>query len=432
MVSTIGTVNVSSCLSYDLNERCSTFASSSSKLIARLNESSNSNLWSDTPYWFIIRPTTAQNYMEPNVYQPSEIGIRIHPTHITQYSVRDRSTRGRSKDQLQAQLNLRVNSPKGSVSYKASKRIKNAVNWLVASSQPKPVYSKIDERHFQFRLNLITLTLPSLDLDLTDHQFKNKLLRSWIKRMSYSHGLRNYVWKVETQANGNIHAHITSDCFIHHREIRDAWNSILIKNGLMKGFADKHNHSNPNSTDVKSVKNVKSLSAYLAKYFSKDDDDRRKVSGRLWASSYSLSDRNVCNIVVPPDDDSNIIRPLIDCSAEHFVVEGPKNSMGFRSKLATVFFMKPSVWRELRGTVIYEHFTNRIREIRTGKPHTTENTLLFNTLKHVRFNAKPSTDGAYRASGDIQTSDQRPTPAAERFGIPRNPLSQLDLFQNLS
>lgn len=367
--------------------------------------------------------------MTASNYAPSEIGFRIYPTHVVQYFVRDGAARGRSRAQLRAQLNLQFNKPKGEVSKKAAKRIKNAVNWLVVASKRKRVYSKIDSRTYQFQLNFITLTLPSLDHGLTDHQFKNKLLRNWLERMKYRHGLRNYVWKVETQENGNIHAHITSDCFIHYREIRDAWNSILIKNGLMRTFADKHGHSDPNSTDVKSVRSIKNLSAYLAKYFSKSEEDRRKVAGRLWSCSHSLSDRNFCNIIVPPTDDHYVLASLIDSDAEQFIVEGEPDKTGLRRKLATVFFMRPQVWRSLRGTIIHSHFINHVDSIRTGTPYNSEESVSLKSYQHVKFNSKFRDPGDVRNPQSTEVEDSPPPGGTCRDQTRRSTHRQLDLFQ---
>lgn len=363
-------------------------------------------------------------------HQPSEIGLRIYPTHVVQYFVRSGHSHARSKDQLKMQLHLKQNKPAGKISAKASKRIKNAVNWLAASAQFKRVYCKKDNRTYAFKINFITLTLPSLDHGITDHQFKNRLLRVWLERMRYRHNLKNYVWKVETQANGNIHAHITTDCFIHYSEIREAWNSILIKNGLMRTFADKHGHSDPNSTDVKSVQKVKNLAAYLAKYFSKNDNERRKVSGRLWSSSYSLSDRNVCNIILPPSDDSNVLRPLVQSSAEHAVVESEPNSLGLRHRLATVYFMRKSTWRELQNSVLGDHYRRRINSIRSGKPDFSENSFKFKSNEHVIFNSKSATSRDIRIDHTGRNQDCSIENETKVIEIRKNSLRQLDLFQS--
>jgi hypothetical protein len=360
------------------------------------------------------------------------IGLRMQPTHVTQYPIFERSSCGRSQKQLFSQANLRNNQHDGNVSYKAAKRLRNSINWLVASSQKKRIYSKKDKRTYMFQLNFITLTLPSLDHEITDHQFKNKLLKVWLQRIKYRHGLKNYVWKVETQKNGNIHAHITTDCFIHYADIRDSWNSILVKNGLMRSFADKHGHSDPNSTDVKSVKNIRNLSAYLSKYFSKSETDRRNVKGRLWASSYSLSDKNVCNIIVNPTDDDNILDPLISCNAEIIKVESDKNAFGHRRHLATVFLMKPSIWKSIKSTPLGSHYIKRLREIREGNSVSRTIKYNYHETKFTKFNSSGKSADVIGGNRQIPIFDNiTSSPTASIKKEKRLPI-QFDLFQPVS
>lgn len=343
--------------------------------------------------------------MEPAPNLPVGMSIRIQPTYCVQFMEFDRRATCRTQSQIQNQVNLRKNAPRADISPKASKRIRNAVNWLASSAEKKRVFCRTDGRTYPFKLNFITLTLPSVNHEITDHQFKNRLLKNFISRMSYRHGFRNYVWRVETQANGNIHAHITSDCFIHWREIRDVWNDILIRQGLMKKFAEKHGHSDPNSTDVKSVKSVKDIAAYLAKYFSKGDQDRRQVAGKLWACSHSLSDKNPCSIHLDPQDTFDVSTPLVVSSAEAMKIESPPDKFGKKRHVATLFFMQPSVWKELDGTLIADCFHSRLHEIRTGSPP--KNSLIKSAYEktHITFNFRPDPEKTRGTANENRTND---------------------------
>jgi hypothetical protein len=358
-----------------------------------------------------------------------EIGFRIYPTHVVQFPVVDKSLFGPTNAQLKNRANLLDNKPAGLVSKKADKRIRNSVNWLVASALKKRIYSKRDKRTYVFTVNFVTLTLPSLDHGITDSFFKSKLLKKFLARMNYQYGLKNYVWKVETQANGNIHAHITSDCFMHYLDIRSAWNDILINAGLMKSFASKHGHSDPNSTDIHSVHSVKDLAAYLAKYFSKNDMERRQVDGKLWASSYSLSDRNACNIYTPPSDDDHVIRTLVDSQIEYMKIEGEPNTFGRRPHVATVYFMDKKAWQSISGSAFQINYSNRLREIRNGVSGSLDLSLKFDNYANSVFNAKAAPSRNLRSDG--QSPDgvvQPPSTQHEIYAKARLAL-QLDLFQ---
>ena len=48
------------------------------------------------------------------------------------------------------------------------------------------------------------------------------------------------------------------------------------------------NWTNPNSTDVHSVKGIKDLSAYLSDYMGKKEEGKNGIKGRQWGASHSL------------------------------------------------------------------------------------------------------------------------------------------------
>src|SRR5699024_1370876 len=119
-------------------------------------------------------------------------------------------------------------------------KLRNSINWLVASSKKKKVYSEKRKRHYYFKVNFVTLTLPSSVQNISDHKFKSVLLHNFINQMRYRYGMKNFVWKVETQENGNIHAHFTTDTYLPWDGVRFVWNRILIKNDLMHEYTNKH------------------------------------------------------------------------------------------------------------------------------------------------------------------------------------------------
>lgn len=218
--------------------------------------------------------------------------VYIQPTYITVIPQWQKGNRHHGSSYFKSLENLKDNQQKGALSKTAQKNIKNSINWLLASAKYKRIWWKEGNCNILFKVNLITLTLPTTEHEISDKDFKSKLLGNWLSYARKYYGLKNYIWKVETQANGNIHAHITSDTFIHYKEIQKSWNRICEANGLIDTFAAKNGHRNPNSTDVHSVKNVKNLGAYLCKYLGKNEEGRRKIKGKLWSSNYNLSAAN--------------------------------------------------------------------------------------------------------------------------------------------
>lgn len=202
----------------------------------------------------------------------------------------------------------------GTISANASRKIRNAIDWLLAAAEEKYVYSKKTKRFHKWKLSFLTLTLPTQG-QMSDTQVK-AILNSFLTLAKYNYGLHSYIWKAEPQRRGVIHFHLTSDCYMWKNSVRFEWNRLLAKSGLLNG------HKDAPSTKIHSTYNVKNMAAYLTKYFVKPpskfirppyknkygglaisykgDEDRvsvnfsnlfycRPISGRLWGCSHSLS-----------------------------------------------------------------------------------------------------------------------------------------------
>lgn len=262
--------------------------------------------------------------------------------------------------------NLTNNKANGNVSAKAQSKIKNAVNWLLQAAKSKRVYDKKSGKHFMFRVNFVTLTIPYHADMPSDNVIKSQLLHPWIVYCSKYFGLRNYVWRAETQANGMIHFHLLTDSFIHWRKIRGAWNKRLDSLGLLDAFEKEHGHKSPNSTDVHAVKGIQNLGAYIAKYVAKKDDKRRPISGRIWSCSYSLSHENKTTARCDPDETKiqvyQLERAAIPCKD---ILSAP-DSMGQVRRIAELYSFTAQCWSKIRNSPIGKAYFDRIFAIRTN------------------------------------------------------------------
>jgi len=161
------------------------------------------------------------------------------------------------------------NKPHGLISLKAMKRINNAIDWMLAQSDPKRYFSKAHNRHFKFRVNFLTLTLSAPQIH-SDNEIKQRLLNNFLTQLRQKWGVKNYVWRAESQLNGNIHFHIVCDKYVPWWQLRHTWNKIQNNLGYVDRFAELHGHHDPNSTDVHKVKKIRNLGGYLAKEISKN------------------------------------------------------------------------------------------------------------------------------------------------------------------
>jgi len=153
---------------------------------------------------------------------------------------------------------------------KSTARLFRSLNFFWLFSEIKWTYSKIDKRNHKFRMAFITLTLSS-EQKHTDDYIKTHMLRPFLKWAFREGKSPHYIWKAETQDNGNIHFHITMNNWIHYRKIREKWNHIQWKHGYISAEAD------PNSTDVHSVRNESGYISYMSKYLCKQHEPRKKM-----------------------------------------------------------------------------------------------------------------------------------------------------------
>ena len=194
--------------------------------------------------------------------------VSIKPNHLCTYIRYDSagSTKRYMNNPFEMPTDTRAH---GLMSYKANKRVRLAIDWMIFLAKEKPLYSKEKQNNFTFKLNFITLTLPSKQKH-NDNEIKATLLNQFLTELRHKYKVINYLWRAESQANGNIHFHIVCDTFVPWRQLRTDWNRITEKLGYVSGFTANTGKSDPNSTDIHSINAIKNLSGYLAKYCSKN------------------------------------------------------------------------------------------------------------------------------------------------------------------
>jgi len=166
----------------------------------------------------------------------------------------------------------------GKMSEHGRKRMKRAINLLIAAAQWKTATDYKTGKEYRFLINFITLTLPTPQGKHSDRDIKKQILDPWIKKAKRKWSLKSYVWRAEKQGNGNIHFHICSDIFIPYQQLRDTWNESLEALGFVSEYEKKHKHRNPNSTDIHAVKNINNLAGYIVKYMSKDHVTKKELA----------------------------------------------------------------------------------------------------------------------------------------------------------
>lgn len=179
----------------------------------------------------------------------------------------------------------------GTVTTHSKKRLKRVIDILVQISDPEWILNTVTNKTQWFKMAFITTTISSKERLVSIPEGNKKLMKPFLRRLKKLVNINSYVWKAEFQKNGQLHYHITTNTFIPWQIIRDEWNIILYKNGLLTSYLKTHKSTNANSTDVHSTYKIRDMSAYLAKYFSKAEQNY-KGKGKVWSCSDNLRRAN--------------------------------------------------------------------------------------------------------------------------------------------
>lgn len=240
-----------------------------------------------------------------------------------------------------------ANQHQGNISPNAKRKMRNAILWLDASAKWKWCYSKKNDNWFRWRLNFIHLTLPAQQGN--SDQFIKKILNRFFLYAYRKTGLRSYVWKAEPQQRGEIHFHITSDCFIWKTTLQNIWNGCLRHYGLI------NTNANPPSTRVHPTHNIKLMTAYLVKYMTKNDTDRRTINGRLWGCSRNLSQANNFHITFPEEQLSTESSQLAE-----------ESTRVDQYDWLTVFNLRTDYFDRLEPCEVLTKYREKIKQIQKG------------------------------------------------------------------
>lgn len=264
------------------------------------------------------------------------------------------------------------NKVKGTVSRLSAARLRYAIQMLWEISPWHYDINPKTGQTYKWKLNFITLTLPCSQRSFSDYDCKRFLLAPMIQDLKRKYNVSAYVWKAETQVNGNIHFHLTTNTYIPHDDLRKRWNHILNRWGFIEQYRQEQkewhkngfkprpklfktwnllaqrkaykrgiaeNWSNPNSTDIHSTRHVKDMTAYLVKYFLKNEPNKKGVEGRLVGYSDNLSYKNKLSLY------SN----QIDAHSHSYLEQLPSGRK-IQTDFATIILFDEKDWNSIATT----------------------------------------------------------------------------------
>lgn len=180
-----------------------------------------------------------------------------------------------------------LNPYSGQVTNHVKRRITSALDLLIQQADAKAAAAAKPGEEKRLSINFTTLTIAS-QKNLEVKEAYDKLLRPWLRYMKDKTGMKNYVWKAEYQARGQVHYHVANDIYLDWKVVRWKWNQLQRKERLLDDFALKHGHFNPNGTDIHPARNVNEALEYMAKEMCKDSQNQISTKGKVWDCSENL------------------------------------------------------------------------------------------------------------------------------------------------
>ncbi len=133
------------------------------------------------------------------------------------------------------------------------------------------------------RHTFITLTLSSTQIHC-DKFIKRELLNKFLINAKARYNAKNFIWKAELQENQNLHFHLLSEAHVPHEQLRLDWNKYQEQHGYVSRSNNFEYNKNPNSTDIHELKKIRNVTAYCAKYMSKESKES-PICGHTWGRS---------------------------------------------------------------------------------------------------------------------------------------------------
>lgn len=221
---------------------------------------------------FVIVPTVQLRYKQLLIYNKFHFDVNYLKRLSYARTERLRNTKNYS----------------GTVTVGAKKRMAKAVDTLLMISPMQKIFNPIINKFQTFQLTFITLTISDNTKNYSASECYDLLLSPFLRWLRDKKDCKSYIWKLELQARGQIHYHLTTNKFLRFDEIKNEWNRLQKKCGMLEDFNNKFSHYNANSTDIHAVYKVNDIKKYLLKYLSKSEQNDVSVNGKIWDCSQNL------------------------------------------------------------------------------------------------------------------------------------------------
>lgn len=318
----------------------------------------------------------------------------------------------RSLAQVKNEINLENNQHFGELSKKAYRRIRRSIEWLEYIS-----YSKYNANGLEYKVSMITLTIPSFSTEIEEKRLK-KVLNQFLTYARLNYNLISYVWKAELTKNGNLHYHLLTGDIFGSADVQSKWNELLYKEGLLDNYQSKfskmsvgdylnyrqaidlkydnkvvnahekymkaynfgtaNNWLQPKSIQIDQIPLSDSIAGYVAKYLSKaikddevDNEALQVLKGRIWGCSQNLSMKNKLSIQIDPDsaNEQQMLQDLLSVSDSYEDIIF-RDKLNIEKVVGYKLKYKQSIWSgDLEKSPLQKVFNNFVSDLKQGYRH---------------------------------------------------------------
>lgn len=206
------------------------------------------------------------------------------------------------------------------LSVNSARNLKDKISYLFQYAKSRTIKTSTGKTIPNFKVAFITLTLPTKQKHSTA-EITSVCLDDFLQKCRRYLNMQNYVWRMEFQANGNVHYHLATDSYIDYFWLLKEWNRSLNKLNYINDYQHQmqglsyseykkrysqggqipaqtlykryqqgvaYKWTNPNSVDVKNAKNSDNIAFYISKYFSKKEKSAKCNPLDNEANSFAL------------------------------------------------------------------------------------------------------------------------------------------------
>lgn len=273
------------------------------------------------------------NVVEKISISPSKCTLTTSITKSYKNSLGFWEYKERTKSSNQSSNKLKKQFHNFTISKNSQRNLRQKIEYLFLYAKSRKIKTYNGKKLPSFKVVFLTLKLPSKQRHPSS-QIITDCLQPFMDLLRKRLGMKNYVYRVEYQNNGNIHFHICTDTYVDYYFAQKHWNKMLEKLGYITAFSDKMSKMsfkdyyerygvdfkgnkidfevvkqryikgkkskwrNPNSVDVKNAKGGDNIAYYISKYFAKEekgakqnelDNEENSFALRLCYWSRSLS-----------------------------------------------------------------------------------------------------------------------------------------------